>query len=125
MTHHNVERAVVSSGEAVGTALENFERRLIDRFLAILEAERTQWLDVRDMVAAVATELTEIRAESSRQRGELLAGIQGLQQQLSEYEALVPPEERVHLAKMIYRHEEELIDIRARLKALEAQHGNR
>ncbi len=120
MTQRSVERAVVSSGEAVGTALENFERRIIERFNSLLEAERSQWLDVRDMVAAVANELAAQRTDSAQQRGEMLAGIHGLQQQLSEYEALVPPDERVKIATMVYRHEAELEAIRTRLAALEA-----
>lgn len=120
MTPQKVERAVISGAEAVGTALEMFERRLIERFNSLLEAERVQWLDVRDMVAAVALQLAEQRTETTRADGELLAGIHGLQHQLSNYEMLIPPDERIKLAEMVYRHEDELTAIRARLDALEA-----
>lgn len=123
MTQHTVERAVVSSGEAVGAALENFERRLIDRFNSLLESERTQWLDVRDMVAAVANELAAQRKESADQRAEMLAGIHGLQQQISEYEALIPPSERIKIAQMVYQHDAAIMDLLARVTRLETR-GN-
>ena len=125
MAPHKVERAVISGAESVGMALENFERRLIDRFNGILEAERKRTLDVQDMVAAIAAQLSEFMSE-------IRAGIAGLSQQLSEYEAIIPPAERAAIAAMVYRHEEELTShdeeldaIRARLDALEARDGNR
>jgi hypothetical protein len=127
MTQHKVERAVVTGAEAVGSALEMFERRLIERFNNLLDAERTQWLDVRDMVAAVAIEIAETRKESNLKRDELLAGIHGLQQQISEQDALFSPDERIKIAAMVYRHEEDVIalkekqlDHERRIDALEA-----
>lgn len=119
MSNKDIERAVISGGEAVGLALENFERRVIDRFIGLLEAERKQWLDVRDMVAAVATELADSRREAQQQRGEMLAGIQGVSQQFSEYEALLPPSERLKIAEMVYRHEDELKSLLAWRASLE------
>jgi hypothetical protein len=121
VTNADVERAVVTSGEAVGLALENFERRVLERFMALLDAERQQWIDVRDMIAAVATELAEQRKETADKRGELLSGIYGLQQQISEYEALIPPAERVKIAAMVYRHDDELQALADRVAALEAR----
>lgn len=121
MTQHNVERAVVTGAEAVGSALEMFERRIIDRFNGILEAERSQWLDIRDMVAAVATTVAEQRLESAKERGAMIAGISGLSQQLSEYEALIPPAERIKIAEMVYRHEEEIKALLAWKATVEAR----
>jgi len=128
MSNADIERATTSTADMVAAGLEQHARAITSRVIQLLAQDRKGFLDdlksLHEMVAAVATQQAEGVKEARTQQGELLAGIHGLQQQLSEYEALIPPAERVKIAQMVYKHEVDLEAIRVRLAALEAAHGD-
>jgi hypothetical protein len=119
MSNAEIERATTSTADMVAAGLEQHARAITARVVQLLAEDRRSFLDdlgrLNEMVSAVAIQQAEGVTEARRRDVELLAGIQGVSLQLSEYEALVPPAERVKIAEMVHRHEIDIQAIRARL----------
>ena len=115
MTQDRVRKRMIANAENMAAGFDRFQEELF----ALFETTRAKDLNtftaaqerLETMVAALAQAVADSRIEAAHKREELLAGIAGLSQQLSEYEALVPPPERVRAIAMIADHEERLRDL--------------
>lgn len=87
MSNAEVSRAANSAVDAASAGLEKYFQTLQERVISLLAEDRdylTQSLEsVHTMLGAVAKEQHEIRGEGKRDRGELLAGVHGLAQDVS------------------------------------------
>lgn len=119
MSNHDIERATTSTADMVAAGLEQHARAITARVIQLLAEDRKSILgnvgDTQDMIAAVATQQANLAIESRQQRTEMLEGIHGLSQQLSEYEALISPK----IAEMVYRHEAAIADLLVRMARLD------
>jgi len=86
-TNADVTRAANSAVDAASAGLETYFHTMQERVISLLGEDRNSFTklleDQHDMLAAVATELHQNRAEGKRERGELLASIHGLAQDVS------------------------------------------
>jgi hypothetical protein len=87
MSNADVSRAANSAVDAASAGFQKYFETMQERVISLLAEDRdylTKSLDsVNTILAAVAHEQQEIRAEGKRDRGELLAGVQGLAQDVS------------------------------------------
>ncbi len=92
-TNADVTRAANSAVDAASAGLETYFDTLQSRVVSLLGEDRASFTtilaDVQTMLAAVANEQQEIRAEGKRDRNELIAGVQGVAQDISEVMASV------------------------------------
>ncbi len=86
-TNADVTRAANSAVDAASAGLETYFQTMQSRVVSLLGEDRASFTailaDVQTMLSAVANEQHEIRAESKRDRGELLAGVHGVAQDVS------------------------------------------
>ena len=86
-TNADVTRAANSAVDAASAGLENYFNTMQERVISLLGEDRASFTklleDLQTMLAAVANELYESRAEGRRDRGELLASVHGLAQDIS------------------------------------------
>lgn len=101
MTTERVRRRIAANATVVSDGLEKLQNDILELFNSQLDRYRNEML-TRDEehVAMLKSFVDEL--------GAMRAGITGLSQQLSEYEALVPPAERARAIAMIADHEERL-----------------
>ena len=93
MSNADVSRAANSAVDAASAGLERYFSTMQDRVISLLGEDRASFTklldDMHTMLGAVAHEQHEIRAESKRDRSELLAGVHGVAQDMSVIAASV------------------------------------
>jgi len=86
-TNADVTRAANSAVDAASAGLETYFQTMQARVISLLGEDRASFAhmldDMHTMLAAVANELRETHAEGKRDRGELLAGVHGVAQDIS------------------------------------------
>jgi hypothetical protein len=119
-TNADVSRAASSAVDAASAGLERYFQTMQERVVSLLGEDRASFTklfeDQNTMLAAVANEQHQIRIEGKRDRGELLAGVQGLAQDISVVVASVQ-EATARLGK----HDVDIAELRSRLDLFEAQ----
>src|SRR5215203_6714738 len=92
-TNADVTRAAHSAVDAASAGLETYFNTMQERVVSLLGADRASFTKILDglhtMLAAVAHEQHEIRAEGKRDRSELLAGVHGVAQDMGMLAASV------------------------------------
>ena len=126
-TNADVSRAASSAVDAASAGLERYFVTMQERVISLLGEDRASFTkvleEVQTMLAAVAHEQHETRAEGKRDRGELLAGVHGVAQDISVVVASVQ-EATARLGKLETRmaeSEKDRADLRTRLDLFEAK----
>jgi hypothetical protein len=101
MTTERVRRRIQANSTVVADGLEKLQSDILDLFNSQLDKYRHEMLERDDThIAMLSSLVNEI--------GALKQGVIGLSQQISEYEAIIPPSERKRAVAMIADHEERL-----------------
>ncbi len=104
MTAERVRRRIQANSTVVADGLEKLQADMLDLFNSQLDKYRHEMLARDDTHIAMLSSLV-------REIGALKEGVIGLSQQLSEYEAIIPPVERRRAVAMIADHEQRIQDL--------------
>lgn len=104
MTTERVRRRIEANATTVADGLEKLQSDILELFNSQLDKYRADMHDRDDANTAMLKSLVG-------EVGALRAGITGLSQQLSEYEAIIPPDERRRVIVQVADHEQRLKDL--------------